>query len=88
MHLSPYYTTYWFGQLACGIQGRQFDIEDRQRRGDFDAGSAPVGYQGSARMAYQNVGGGLLCRCWWRRRRKKGKLVQIVRKCNEYMEDK
>ena len=81
MHLSPYDTTYRFGRLAGDIQGRRFDREERRRRGGVAAGSALVGYRGSARMPYQIEGGGVLYR--WRWRRRKGKLAQIVRKYNE-----
>ena len=85
LNLLPYDTTYRFGRISGDIQVQWVDREDWRRRVGVSAGLALVGYQWSARMSYHTKGGGVLCRWqWqWKRRRKKGELVQIVRKCNE-----
>ena len=49
---------------------------DLSSLGPAAAGLDLIDYRGSARIIYQTKGGGVLCR-WWRRRRK-GKLAQIV----------
>ena len=81
MHLFTYNKTYQFGRLDSKIQGRKVDIEEWQQWGDIDVGLALVGYWGLTRMPCQTKGGSILCGWKWKRR--KGKLAQIVRKCNK-----
>ena len=85
LNLLPYDTTYRFGRISGDIQVQWVDREDWWRRVGVSAGLALVGYQGSAHMSYKTKGGGVLCQSqWqWKRRRQKGELVKIVRKCNE-----
>ena len=88
MHLYPYTMTYQLGWVARNIQWRWVNREDRKLRVGFDAGSSLIGYLGwrachtRLKEVEYYVGGGD------GDRGEMGKLVQIVRKCNEYIKDK